>query len=100
MLALPGGLTLPIGLEITEYIGYDVEPGEVSSSQAEAQMRAQAGLGTQQAMIAGQILEVKGSLVRQDGIYEYTASIRCSEMIARMVRASILQPEVKEETIP
>lgn len=100
MLMLPGGLMLPIGLEITEYIGYDTEPGAVSETQAEAQLRAQAELGTQQDMIAGRILETRAELTRHDGVYELTASIRCEEMIARMVRASILQPDVKEETIP
>ena len=63
-------------------------------------MRRQAEASVRQDMIAGQILDVTGGVCRQDGVYEYTASIRCEEMIARMVRTSILQQEIKEETIP
>lgn len=50
----------------------------------------------QQDMLAGTILEERSELSRCSGIYELTASVRCEEMIARQVRASIL----KEETIP
>ena len=50
----------------------------------------------QQDMLAGKILQKDTELTRQGGIYELTASVRCEEMIARQVRASIL----KEETIP
>ena len=49
-----------------------------------------------QDMLAGKILQKDTELTRQGGIYELTASVRCEEMIARQVRASIL----KEETIP
>ena len=100
MLTLPGGLELPIGLSVTQCIYYDTAAEPLAPETAEAQMQRQAETSVQQDMIAGQILDVTDGLSRQNGIYTYTASVRCEEMIARMVRTSILQQEIKEETIP
>ena len=95
-LTLPGGLSLPLGLETVTLLGYDLAPEHLDEAQAEAQMQSQLASGVQQDMIAGKILDEKTNLTRHDGIYELTASVRCEEMIARTVRVSIL----KEETIP
>ena len=100
MLTLPGGLELPIGLSVTQCVYYDTAAEPLAPETAEAQMQRQAETSVQQDMIAGQILDVTDGLSRQNGIYTYTASVRCEEMIARMVRTSILQQEIKEETIP
>lgn len=91
MLTLPGGLEIPIGLSVTQCVYYDTETKPLSPETAKAQMQEQAETAVRQDMIAGTILDVAGELSRQNGIFEYTASIRCEEMIARMVRASILQ---------
>lgn len=91
MLTLPGGLEIPIGLSVTQCVYYDTETKPLSPESAKAQLQEQAETAVRQDMIAGKILDVTGELSRQDGIFEYTASIRCEEMIARMVRASILQ---------
>lgn len=96
MLTLPLGLTLPIGLEIVERRGYDLTPAPLEEDAAEALLEQQVTGSVQQELLAGRILEEKTALTRQGGIYELTASVRCEEMIARQVRASIL----KEETIP
>ena len=100
MLTLPGGLEIPIGLSITDAVFYDTVTEPLAPETAKAQMRTQAETAVRQDMIAGTILDVADELSQQNGIYEYTASIRCEEMIARMVRTSILQQEIKEETIP
>lgn len=100
MLTLPGGLELPIGLSVTQCIYYDTAAELLAPETAEAQMQKQAEASVRQDMIAGEILDVTDGLSRQNGIYTYTASVRCEEMIARMVRTSILQQEIKEETIP
>lgn len=100
MLTLPGGLELPIGLSVTQCIYYDTAAEPLAPETAKAQMQKQAEASVRQDMIAGQILDVTDGLSRQNGVYEYTASIRCEEMIARMVHTSILQQEIKEETIP
>lgn len=91
MLTLPGGLEIPIGLSVTQCVYYDTETKPLSHETAKAQLQEQAESAVRQDMIAGKILDVAGELSRQNGIFEYTASIRCEEMIARMVRASILQ---------
>lgn len=91
MLTLPGGLEIPIGLSVTQCVYYDTETKPLSPESAKAQLQEQAETAVRQDMIAGTILDVAGELSRQNGIFEYTASIRCEEMIARMVRASILQ---------
>lgn len=100
MLTLPGGLEIPIGLSITEAWYYDTVTEPLAPETARAQMREQAQTAVRQDMIAGKILDVTDGLSQRGGIYEYTASVRCEEMIARMVRTSILQQEIKEETIP
>lgn len=91
LLTLPGGLEIPIGLSVTQCVYYDTETKPLSPESAKAQLQEQAESAVRQDMIAGTILDVTGELSRQNGIFEYTASIRCEEMIARMVRASILQ---------
>ena len=96
MLTLPLGLTLPVGLEIVEQRGYDLTPAPLEKDAAEKLLEQQVTGSVQQDMLAGKILQKDTELTRQGGIYELTASVRCEEMIARQVRASIL----KEETIP
>ena len=96
MLTLPGGFEIPVGLEITELSGYDLVKKPLSEETAQALLIEQLERGVRQDMIAGEILDEALDLTRQNDRYELHASVRCEEMIARMVRASIL----KEETIP
>ncbi len=96
MLTLPGGFEIPIGLEITEFSGYDLVKKPLPEETAQAILLEQLERGVRQDMIAGEILDEALDLTRQNDRYELHASVRCEEMIARMVRASIL----KEETIP
>lgn len=96
MLTLPGGFIIPIGLEITEFSGYDLVKKPLPEETAQALLIEQLERGVRQDMIAGEILDEALDLTRQNDRYELHASVRCEEMIARMVRASIL----KEETIP
>ena len=96
MLTLPGGFEIPVGLEITELSGYDLVKKPLPEETAQALLIEQLERGVRQDMIAGEILDEALDLTRQTDRYELHASVRCEEMIARMVRASIL----KEETIP
>lgn len=96
MLTLPGGFEIPVGLEITEFSGYDLVKKPLPEETAQAILLKQLERGVRQDMIAGEILDEALDLTRQNDRYELHASVRCEEMIARMVRASIL----KEETIP
>ena len=96
MLTLPGGFEIPVGLEITELSGYDLVKKPLPEETAQALLIEQLERGVRQDMIAGEILDEALDLTRQTDRYELHASVRCEEMIAKMVRASIL----KEETIP
>ena len=96
MLTLPGGLQLPLGLEIVEYRGYDAVERQMQPEQAETVLQERLDTSIRQDMIAGMILEEQTHLSCRDGMYELTAAVRCEEMIARTARVSIL----KEETIP
>lgn len=96
MLTLPGGFEIPVGLEITELSGYDLVKKPLPEETAQALLIEQLERGVRQDMIAGEILDEALDLTKLTGRYELHASVRCEEMIARMVRASIL----KEETIP
>lgn len=96
MLTLPGGLEIPLGIEIVELRGYTLSAKKLDQTQAAAMMNAQLERSVRQDMIAGRILEERTALSEQNSLYTLTATFRCEEMIARMVRASIL----KEETIP
>lgn len=95
-LVLLGGFELPVGLEITEWRGYETAAEPLAQTQAAAVFQQQTQKSVGQDMIAGTIVDMQTELTRHDGIYEWTAAVRCEEMIARMVRTSIL----KEETIP
>ncbi len=96
MLTLPGGFELPIGLEITELSGYDLVQKPMREDRAQAILLEQLERSVRQDMIAGEILDEALDMTKKTGRYELHASVRCEEMIARQVSASIL----KEETIP
>ena len=55
--------------------------------------RAQALRSIRQEMIAGTVEQETASMVQADGRYNYTVSVQCEEMIARMVRARIKEEE-------
>ena len=96
MLTLPGGFELPIGLEITELSGYELVRKPMQEDRAREILIEQLERSVRQDMIAGEILDEALDMTRRDGVYTLQASVRCEEMIARQVNASIL----KEETIP
>lgn len=89
MLTLPGGLQLPLGIEITEYQEYDTILVPRPAQAAKAVLSDQCSQSVRQDMIAGKILSQDETLMRSGGVYELTAAVRCEEMIARMVRTSI-----------
>ena len=96
MLTLPGGFELPIGLEITELSGYELVRKPMQEDRAREILIEQLERSVRQDMIAGEILDEALDMTKKTGRYELHASVRCEEMIARQVSASIL----KEETIP
>ena len=93
MLRLPGGLTLPAGIAVTTSRAYTLQARTVDAQDAKALCRAQALRSIRQEMIAGTVEQETASMVQADGRYNYTASVQCEEMIARMVRARIKEDE-------
>lgn len=96
LLTLPGALELPLGLEITRWSCRALNEAPLDERTAEAVLMAQCQKSVEQDMIAGTIQALHASMTRQNGSYQLSARVRCEEMIARMVRASITG--IKEET--
>lgn len=96
LLTLPGALELPLGLEITHWTDSALAEAPLDAQTAEAVLKAQCEQSVAQDMIAGTIQSLRASMEQENGSYRLSACIRCEEMIARMVRASITG--IKEET--
>lgn len=89
-LQLPGGYFFPFGIAITVFSEYDTEEVPLSLDDAESFLRQDAVRAVSDTMIAGRILDVQGEVTRDGGLFRLASRIRCEEMIARMVPASII----------
>ena len=92
-LRLPGGYFFPVGIAITKVSEYDTTEMELDAAEAERRMQTEDLRSVSAKMIAGQVLDVQGSLRAENGLWRLDSSIRCEEMIARMVSAAILRNE-------
>ncbi len=90
---LPGGIFLPLGIEITKITDYDTEEEAVPQAQAQTLLRACATGLAEQEMIAGQILDENLAYACVGGVYTQRAVFTCEEMIARTVNAEIFKDE-------
>lgn len=88
---LPGGVLLPIALEITTQNEYDTAEVEADAAAVNEQLNASARTRVQQQMIAGTIREVRSTLRHTGGTWRLYTVMECEEMIARMVQASLLK---------
>ncbi|MBQ5749113.1 MAG: sporulation protein YqfD, partial [Oscillospiraceae bacterium] len=88
---LPGGLRLPITIEITSRMHYDTNEREVTQKEAADLLQADVKARTERQMIAGVIHGETFKLQRQAGVYRLHAVLQCEEMIARMVDADIFK---------
>ena len=88
-LILPGGFSLPLGIEIERISEYDTREEDLTAEQAAARCRDQAEQAATHDMIAGVILSEQQSIVCSGGVYRRTSALSCREMIARMTAASI-----------
>lgn len=89
--SLPGGIFLPLGIEITQISDYDTVEKTMDEMQARALLRACAARQETQQMVAGQILDETLTYTLQDGVYLQHAVLTCEEMIARTVKAEIFK---------
>lgn len=88
---LPGGLSLPIALEIVRICDYDTEERISAAKTAERQLCRRGRELIERQLIAGSVLTERYAFSHQKGCYSCEASLGCEEMIARRVRAAILE---------
>lgn len=81
---LPGGFTLPFGLEAEAVTDYCLESGERSQEEALEEMLHVSGLAVQQDMIAGKILSQQSIVGCEENRYDLEGSFSCYEMIGRL----------------
>lgn len=81
---LPGGILLPLGIEITRISEYDTSVEAADEIALLARLRQDVADYEQKDMIAGQILSVKESFRHEGSVWMLESSLQCEEMIARM----------------
>ena len=91
--ALPGGIFLPVGIEITQISDYDTIEKGTDEAQARELLRACARQQEMQDMIAGEILGENLVYACSGGVYSQYAQFTCEEMIARSVDAEIFKDD-------
>ena len=90
---LPGGIYLPIGIEITQISDYDTREKELDEAQTQTLLRAFAARQETQEMVAGEILDENLVYACDGGVYTQYAQFTCEEMIARIVDAEIFKDD-------
>lgn len=91
---LPGGFSFPAAIEITTRSDYDTVEAVVDPEAAREQMECLVKARTGEDMIAGTIEQAHFTMQQCGGAYRLYASLRCEEMIARMVDAGIFKDDV------
>lgn len=91
---LPGGFSFPAAIEITTRSDYDTVEAAVDPEAAREQMECLVKARTGEDMIAGTIEQARFTMQQCGGAYRLYASLRCEEMIARMVDAGIFKDDV------
>ena len=91
MLTLPGGYSLPVGIEITEIFAYDTEKTAREPEAVRQTLEALAGARIRDSLIAGTAEEISYRLTRGDGCFLLVTRAECEEMIARQTDAAFLK---------
>ena len=86
---LPGGFSLPLGIEITKICEYDTREETLQAQAVEPQLLELVRQDAMRDMIAGTILDSSVQADTSGGCIRLCVSLRCEEMIARMQPASI-----------
>ena len=84
-LCLPGGLELPVKLEMETVRCYETTEQALEAQVAKQLLSAAAETRAVQQMQAGQILQSNFSVSRNDRRYELRSILECHEMIAAVV---------------
>lgn len=88
-LTLPGGFSLPLGIEITRICEYDTRDEILQAEDVRQRLLAFVQTQAQREMIAGTILASREHMTEASGGYCLHAALQCEEMIARMQPANL-----------
>ena len=88
-LTLPGGFSLPLGIEITRICEYDTRDEILQAEDVRQRLLAFVQTQAQREMIAGTILASREHMTERSGGYCLHAALQCEEMIARMQPANL-----------
>lgn len=88
-LTLPGGFSLPLGIEITRICEYDTRDEILQAEDVRQRLLAFVQTQAQREMIAGMILASREHMTEENGGYCLHAALQCEEMIARMQPANL-----------
>ena len=88
-LTLPGGFSLPLGIEITRICEYDTRDEILQAEDVRQRLLAFVQTQAQREMIAGTILASRERMTERSGGYCLHAALQCEEMIARMQPANL-----------
>ena len=88
-LTLPGGFSLPLGIEITRICEYDTRDEILQAEDVRRHLLAFVQTQAQREMIAGTILASREHMTETTGGYCLHAALQCEEMIARMQPANL-----------
>ena len=88
-LTLPGGFSLPLGIEITRICEYDTRDEILQAEDVRQRLLAFVQTQAQREMIAGTILASREHMTEVTGGYCLHAALQCEEMIARMQPANL-----------
>ena len=91
MLTLPGGYSLPVGIEITEIFAYDTEKTAREPEAVRQTLEALAGARIRDSLIAGTAEEISYRLTHGDGCFLLVTRAECEEMIAWQTDAAFLK---------
>lgn len=89
---LPGGFQLPVALVTEVWTYHDCETVQLTREQSLEQMSEFASVYLKRHMIAGQILSARESEAERDGSYCLEGVYACQEMIGRVQKEEIMQP--------
>ena len=88
-MTLPGGFSLPLGIEITRICEYDTRDEILQAEDVRQRLLAFVQTQAQREMIAGMILASREHMTEENGGYCLHAALQCEEMIARMQPANL-----------
>ena len=86
---LPGGFSLPLGIEIIRICEYDIKEEALDAAEAQPLLEQAFSRWLQEDMVAGTVQSVRAAMKRSAGLYTLHTAACCEEMIARMVPAAI-----------